>query len=912
MRKSIFLGFILLLGSGISNAHAQTTADRTVTFNVEGTGISKPVEFGADLAWANEQAFRRNVLFMGLDKIDIVRASFQPTYPLVNGTDLTTEQINDLNYRIWLIDTYVGPDIKLTLNCDHPSVDTWYHDHPERWEQLIQVTAQAFEADGHNVVTVGAFNEPDYGWNQYTNYMDMYYVTERLAANPYFSGVRLSGGNTLSCSEAQGWYDFLTPAGVNEGNTHQLGGTFADFASFYQSVRANGHHATGDELHNIVEAMVGAEYGMQTGIWWADIDYASGELVRAMDGERLAYSEHRDNWTAAAVYRSPEGKTQAFIGSSERQAVTTSYKFVSENKAVFFDGHGPSYEYTMEIPGGAVGSYMNGQTNAERVINITWGEDVQPVIDGNYILINRSNGLAMQVDGTGRKDGENVIAGSYSGTTTQQWTVTPVDSRIGGDFSYFRISPVVSSRYSLDLYGYSLDDGANIDLWTMGNGGNNQWYLDYNADGYFYIRSRESSKCLDVDSNGNLIQNAKDAINSQQWRLIPVGAPIEFDAPDTPANLVGTGNSSSISLNWTASSASDVAGYTIFRAEAAGGEYNTIARNVTTTSYEDLDVQAGVQYYYKIKAVDASLNSSGQTSVVGPLETGATGVCDPSTITPYYQINYGTWTIGTDFTVNAGDVITFGPQPVDGGSWIWNGCGTSGTLREQTVTSTTSCSPTATYTNDCGAESSVTYNVTVIAAQDPTTISVESIVTGTATGPKGSNYGTAVVTIVDDQLNPIAGATVSGTFSGSFSESVAGVTGTDGTVYFQTSAYVKKPTVDFCVDDVVYSSLPYDPAQNQTTCTNPALKSATIGNTKVTGEVSIFPNPVADYLTIKIEGDSGGFNISLVDLSGRILLNRLLSDPLTQVDLSSYLSGVYMLKIKHGASLVRVEKIIKN
>ena len=67
----------------------------------------------------------------------------------------------------------------------------------------------------------------------------------------------------------------------------------------------------------------------------------------------------------------------------------------------------------------------------------------------------------MQVDGTGRKDGENVIAGSYSGTTTQQWTVTPVDSRIGGDFSYFRISPVVSSRYSLDLYGYSLDDGAN-------------------------------------------------------------------------------------------------------------------------------------------------------------------------------------------------------------------------------------------------------------------------------------------------------------------------------------------------------------------------------------------------------------------------------------------------------------------
>jgi hypothetical protein len=33
-------------------------------------------------------------------------------------------------------------------------------------------------------------------------------------------------------------------------------------------VRASGHHATNDELHNVMEAMVGAEYGMQTGIWW--------------------------------------------------------------------------------------------------------------------------------------------------------------------------------------------------------------------------------------------------------------------------------------------------------------------------------------------------------------------------------------------------------------------------------------------------------------------------------------------------------------------------------------------------------------------------------------------------------------------------------------------------------------------
>lgn len=45
----------------------------------------------------------------------------------------------------------------------------------------------------------------------------------------------------------------------------------------------------------------------------------------------------------------------------------------------------------MELPGGAPGSYQDGQTNAETVVNITWGDDVQPVVDGTYALINKSN-----------------------------------------------------------------------------------------------------------------------------------------------------------------------------------------------------------------------------------------------------------------------------------------------------------------------------------------------------------------------------------------------------------------------------------------------------------------------------------------------------------------------------------------
>ncbi len=306
MKKSIL---ILLAGMGLlstqmeaqtasvsDHLEVQAPADRNLVFDVNATGISKTIEFGADLAWANEQNFRRAILFMGLDQIDLVRASFQPTYPLVDGTDLTQDQIDDLNWRLYLINTYVGANTNLALNSDHPWVDEWYVGQPARWTQLIQTTAQAFIDAGHNVVTVGAFNEPDYGWGQGTQ-QDMIDITTLMSNNSFFDNIRLSGGNTLNCDVALDWCNALTPAGVNEGNTHQLAGSFDGFAHFFETVRANGHHATADEMHNVAEGLVGYEYGMQTGIWWGPADLARGEMVKAFDGERLGYAEHRNNWT---------------------------------------------------------------------------------------------------------------------------------------------------------------------------------------------------------------------------------------------------------------------------------------------------------------------------------------------------------------------------------------------------------------------------------------------------------------------------------------------------------------------------------------------------------------------------------------------------------------------------------------
>ena len=669
MRKR-YLSILIFLFFGIGNARiqAQNTipaddvssasdnlialpfADRTLSFSVSDSGVYKPITWGLDLAWLSEDNIRRGIAFMGAERVDIVRSSFMPTDPLNNGK-LQGQALTNTNLRLGIIHKWLPENTKVVLNSDHPSVHSYYKGNAQNWAALIDVTTRMHQEAGRVVTSVSPFNEPDYSYTGQGTIQDFYNIAVQLRKNSRFDTIRISGGNTLNCDQALLWYNYLQSQ-LDEGNTHQLAGSFDNYASFYQTVRAHGDHATNDELHNVMEAMVGVEYGLQTGIWWGTAELARGEFVKASDGKRLAYAEHRPNWTAASVYRNPEGKIQAFVGSSERQAAATSYHFVSKERDVYYDGHGPQREYLVEIPGGT--GYQKGQTNAENVVNITWGNDIQPVINGKYILVNRNSGKVMEVAGGSTTAGANVRQATNTGAAYQQWTVSPVDARIGGDFSYFTIKAVNSGK-ALDIYNWSLDDGGNIAIWDDTKGGNQQWYLEYAEDGWFYIRSRHSALCLDVmnasTANGtNIVQWQKNGGLNQQWRLIPVGATVEFDAPGVPVNLVATANAESVRLDWSANPEKDVAGYTIFRSELEGGPYNTIARNVTSNSFVDNTCTIEGQYFYKIKAVDKSLNSSTFSEVAEAITSGE------NDLVAHFQFNGNT----LDSSINLNHAATLG------------------------------------------------------------------------------------------------------------------------------------------------------------------------------------------------------------------------------------------------------------
>jgi hypothetical protein len=67
----------------------------------------------------------------------------------------------------------------------------------------------------------------------------------------------------------------------------------------------------------------------------------------------------------------------------------------------------------------------------------------------------------------------------------------------------------------------------------------------------------------------------------------------------------------SATLNWVASTSSNVAGYNVYRSTVAAGPYTRVNTNlVAPTTYLDAAVQAGVVYYYVVTAVDSDRNES--------------------------------------------------------------------------------------------------------------------------------------------------------------------------------------------------------------------------------------------------------------------------------------------------------------
>ena len=616
---------------------AQKKADVSVPYAISAEGKRFQPTWGLDQAWPNESNLLKGINHMGKENIGIGRTAFRYSVALTNDSVLGAADITALRNRNTIFNK-LSATLPLVFTADQEAVGP-NDANPDRvppeyfvknksaniehWAAMINSHVHWMQANTkHPVVGISPFNEPDYWSIEEGATPEKQWQVAKLLKEQYprCAEIPMVGGNTLNNDKALEWY---TPGKqyYEWGNTHQLAGSFDSFAGFFQQLKKDGKVGYADEMHNVGEAMVGLEYGMDVGIWWGFDSRARGEFCQiSRNGVRLAYGEHRNNWTAASVYRHDDGRVKAFVGSSERQAKTTTYQFVSTERDVYYDGYGPVHEFVMEMPGGT--GYQTGQTNGERVINVTWGEDVPPSeINGTYKLLNKVSGATGNVVSY-TSSGDIIKQSKYTGSKKQQWTVKPCSSRIGGDFSFYDIESVDNAKIRMNVKDYSKSQ-ADILAWTQdGPTSNEQWYLEYDGNGYYLIRNRESALYLasaGTSSMAKIIQTPELTGTNRDrmlFRFIPVDVTYETVAPAKPVGLSAESQSASVRLSWTANTETDVEGYMVVRAPKGTDDWNTIARQLTETYFVDNTCRPNTSYIYKVKAIDRSQNISEASDVV--------------------------------------------------------------------------------------------------------------------------------------------------------------------------------------------------------------------------------------------------------------------------------------------------------
>ena len=171
----------------------------------------------------------------------------------------------------------------------------------------------------------------------------------------------------------------------------------------------------------------------------------------------------------------------------------------------------------------------------------------------------------------------------------------------------------------------------------------------------------------------------------------------------------------------------------------------------------------------------------------------------------------------TPLTVNFTDQSSNNPT-----SWSWDfGDGGTSTVQnpthEYTIAGTYTVSLTATNADGSDTETKVDYITVTEPAGNAMHVDNISV---TKEQWFGFRRGKAETRIVDSYGNPVADATVSGTWSGGATNSASGTTGTDGIAVTYSSWSWGNKDYEFCVDDVSKSGWTYDVSANVMTCAN--------------------------------------------------------------------------------------------
>jgi PKD repeat protein len=313
-----------------------------------------------------------------------------------------------------------------------------------------------------------------------------------------------------------------------------------------------------------------------------------------------------------------------------------------------------------------------------------------------------------------------------------------------------------------------------------------------------YVQSAAAGTWMVQVIGGNVPQGP------QPYALVVDGAFGEVDTPPT-VSIVSPADeaivSDAVAIEIDATDNEDAAGTLTVEWNVDGGAWQgtTYSDGLYVASWDSTaEVDGG--HTINAQATDSASN-------VGSDSNGVTvdNLNDP----PVATFTYNCTQLTCDFDAS-------GSYDPDGSivSYAWNfgdSSSGSGVTPSHTFAAGGTYAVVLTVTDDESATDDEQQNVTV-SDTVPTLYVADIAMSGKKAGPNRS--ATAVVTIHEVGGVPAEGATVYGTWSGLYSDSVSGVTLADGTVTFNSGKVKSGGTFTFTVDDVVKSGYTYDPALN--------------------------------------------------------------------------------------------------
>lgn len=497
-------------------------AQNTVYFSTSDAGVTKSVaEWGVDTAWPSYDNVRLSVANIGQSNVDVVRVTFHPGQALIANPDgtyslnATARGYMDTQLNLAAM-AGTGKPITFVPGEFGSTYDA------VNWVRTIKATQEYINSKtgwtSAPIKSIEVFNEPDY-WVGQGNGNDWNAAITQLKTYAAFQNTEFPAASTLNSDNAQWWYQGISQA--THGSSHLLGGSLTSYVNFIESVKNSGKTFINPELHSLGEAIVGAEHGMVSGTWWADVLRARGLFIQASDGKRLGYSEDLGRQSAAAVYRANDGKIYAFAGGLERFGWRTAYRFVSTDKDVYFNGI-PTREYVLQTKKdeytetdsdfSKYGSWSNQGAYAD----IETAPGGMPALDGfRWKIVNVSTGQVMEVSSSGTNDGALIRNATDAGALNQKWDI--VRTRNG----YVHLFNANSGK-TAEVANLSLNNGASVRQWGTADNAGQQWYVEPASDGTFYIRNTFSTKYLTGNSSNNYQTNVINGAGGsiQKWRFV--------------------------------------------------------------------------------------------------------------------------------------------------------------------------------------------------------------------------------------------------------------------------------------------------------------------------------------------------------------------------------------------------------